>query len=36
MVTPDHKGKGMGYPAAGKQFRRDVLMFLKEGVVEDT
>ncbi len=33
MVTPNYKG--MGHPAAGKQFRRDVLMFSKEGVVED-
>jgi pimeloyl-ACP methyl ester carboxylesterase len=28
--------KGMGHPAHGKQFRRDVLMFLRKGVVEDT
>ena len=28
--------KGMGHPAGGKQFRQDVLMFLKEGVVADT
>ncbi len=28
--------KGMGHPAHGKQFRRDVLQFLREGVVEDT
>jgi len=27
--------KGMGHPAAGKQFSRDVLKFLKEGAVED-
>ena len=27
--------KGMGHPASGKQFRRDVLMFLKEGVKKD-
>jgi pimeloyl-ACP methyl ester carboxylesterase len=28
--------KGMGHPVHGKQFRRDVLLFLKEGVAEDT
>jgi pimeloyl-ACP methyl ester carboxylesterase len=28
--------KGMGHPAHGKQFGRDVLQFLKEGVTEDT
>jgi pimeloyl-ACP methyl ester carboxylesterase len=27
--------KGMGHPAGGKQFRRDVLSFLKEGVTEN-
>jgi pimeloyl-ACP methyl ester carboxylesterase len=26
--------KGMGHPASGKKFRRDVLMFLKEGVAD--
>jgi pimeloyl-ACP methyl ester carboxylesterase len=28
--------KGMGHPAGGKQFRRDVLMFLKEGNKESS
>jgi pimeloyl-ACP methyl ester carboxylesterase len=28
--------KGMGHPAHGKQFGRDVLLFLKEGPVENT
>ncbi len=28
--------KGMGHPAHGEQFRRDVLQFLKECVVQDT
>lgn len=27
--------KGMGHPASGKQFSRDVLAFLKEGTVKD-
>ena len=27
---------GMGHPASGKQFGRDVLAFLKEGTAEDT
>jgi pimeloyl-ACP methyl ester carboxylesterase len=28
--------KGMGHPAFGKQFHRDVLLFLKEGLVKHT
>ena len=28
--------EGMGHPASGKQFSRDVLAFLKEGIAEDT
>jgi pimeloyl-ACP methyl ester carboxylesterase len=28
--------KGMGHPAYGKQFHRDVLSFLKDGMVKDT
>lgn len=27
--------KGMGHPALGKQFDRDVLMFLKDGMIKD-